>query len=120
MSHLQFQSFIFYPFWKVCFLKKGFNFVKITLIFNYASRFNMEQIILEVPVYVAQKYKIPSSSDKSVLLSLVINFLKSSNPAEKKRLKAEVKLLKTMAEIGQKATERRLTDEISEKLLNEE
>ena len=38
----------------------------------------MEQIILEVPVYVAQKYKIPSSSDKSVLLSLVINFLKAA------------------------------------------
>lgn len=80
----------------------------------------MEQIILEVPVIAAQKYKILSSSDRAILLSLITNFLKSSNPAEKKRLKAKVKLLKTMSEIGQKATERGLTDEILKQLLNEE
>ena len=80
----------------------------------------MEQIILEVPVYAAQKFKILSPSDKNVLLSLITNFLKSSNPIEKKLLKAKVNLLKTMSDMGQKATERGLTDEILEKLLNEE
>ena len=80
----------------------------------------MEQIILEVPVYAAQKFKILSASDRHVLLALITNFLKSSSPTEKKRLKAKVKLLKTMSDIGQKAAERGLTAEILEKLLNEE
>ena len=80
----------------------------------------MEQIILEVPVYAAKKFEILSPSDKNVLLSLITNFLKSSNPIEKKRLKSKVNLLKTMSDIGQKATEKGLTDEILEKLLNEE
>ena len=80
----------------------------------------MEQIILEVPVYAAKKFEILSPSDKNVLFSLITNFLKSSNPIEKKRLKSKVNLLKTMSDIGQKATEKGLTDEILEKLLHEE
>jgi len=80
----------------------------------------MEQIMLEVPVFAAEKYKILSPSDKSALLSLVTSFLRSSDPAEKKRIKAKVKLLKTMDEMSRQAAEKGLTDEILEQLLNED
>jgi hypothetical protein len=80
----------------------------------------MEQITLELPISLAEKFKTLSGSDKNVLRSLVMNFLSSSNTEEKKRLKAKVKLLETMNDIGNKATERGMTDDILENLLNED
>jgi hypothetical protein len=80
----------------------------------------MEQITLELPISLAEKFKTLSGSDKNVLRSLVMNFLSSSNTEGKKRLKAKVKLLETMNDIGNKATERGMTDDILENLLNED
>jgi hypothetical protein len=80
----------------------------------------MEQITLELPISLAEKFKTLSGSDKNVLRSLVMNFLSSSNTEEKKKLKAKVKLLETMNDIGNKATQRGMTDDILENLLNED
>jgi hypothetical protein len=60
-----------------------------------------------------------SEADVQLLLNTKLRS-KSTDPAEKKRIKAKVKLLKTMAEMGRKATEHGLTDEILEQLLKEE
>ena len=80
----------------------------------------MEQITLEVPNNLAKRFYALSSDDKRIIVSFLSAWLNNTSMTEKKRLKAKEQLLQTMSKMGQKATERGMTDEILNDLLNEQ
>ena len=80
----------------------------------------MEQITLELPSDLAQKFYTASVSDKNVITAFITSWLNTKNTDEKRRIKAKQRLLKTMNDIGQKATERGMTEEIFDDILNGE
>ena len=80
----------------------------------------MEQITLEVPTNLAKRFYALSSDDKNIIVSFLSVWLNNKSMTEKKRLKAKEQLLQTMSKMGQKATERGLTDEILNDILNEQ
>ena len=80
----------------------------------------MEQIPLEVPTNLAKRFYALSRDDKSIIVSFLSVWLNNKSMTEKKRLKAKDQLLQTMSKMGQKATERGMTDEILNKILNEQ
>jgi hypothetical protein len=76
----------------------------------------MEQITLELPTDLAQKFSAASAMDKNVITAFITSWL-NGNTDEKRRTKAKQRLLKTMNDIGQKATERGMTQEIFDDIL---
>jgi hypothetical protein len=80
----------------------------------------MEQITLELPSNVAKRFYTLSSDDKNIIVSFLSAWLTNKGMTEKKRQKAKEQLLQTMSVIGQKATERGMTDEILLEILNEQ
>jgi hypothetical protein len=80
----------------------------------------MEQITLELPSNLAKRFYSLSIDDKNTLLSFFTALLDSKTMTDKKRQKAKDKLLHTMAHIGQNASEKGLTDDILQNILNEQ
>lgn len=80
----------------------------------------MEQITLELPSDLAQKFFTASVTDKNVITAFITSWLNSKNADENRRMKAKQRLLKTMNDIGQKATERGITQEIFDDILSNE
>ena len=102
---------------KLCFLEKKLIFVLNFFLLKFKI---MEQITLEVPTNLAKRLYALSSDDKRIIVSFLSAWLNNTSMTEKKRLKAKEQLLQTMSEMGQKATERGMTDEILNDLLNEQ
>lgn len=80
----------------------------------------MEQITLELPSNLAKRFYSLSNDDKNTLLSFLTAWLDSKTMTDKKRQKAKDKLLQSMSAIGQKASERGMTDDILQEILNEQ
>lgn len=78
----------------------------------------MEQITLELPTDLAQRFYALSAMDKNVITAFVCSWINNKNTDEKRRLKAKQRLLKTMNDMGQKATERGMTEEILKDILD--
>jgi hypothetical protein len=79
----------------------------------------MEQITLELPTDLAQKFSAASAMDKNIITAFITSWL-NGNTDEKRRIKAKHRLLKTMNDIGQKAAERGMTQEIFDDILKTE
>lgn len=79
----------------------------------------MEQITLELPSNLAKRFYALSNDDKNALVSFLAAWLDSKTMSEKKRQKAKDKLIQTMSSIGQKSTEKGMTDDILQDILND-
>ncbi len=79
----------------------------------------MEQITLDVPSNLAEKFYALSNEEKKDAVSIISAWLNLQSDAEKKRQKNTVKMLKFMSEISRKAEARGLTDEMLQEILNE-
>jgi DNA-binding phage protein len=77
----------------------------------------MEQITLELPTDLAQRFYTLSAMDKNAITAFVSSLINNKDTDEKRRLKAKQRLLKTMKGMGQKATERGMTEEILQDIL---
>ena len=76
-----------------------------------------EEITIKVPSEVAQVYRNSTKEERQKLETKIAFFLKYTTTS---RQEAIAKLRETMNKIGQKATERGLTQEILESILNED
>jgi hypothetical protein len=80
----------------------------------------MEQITLELPTDLAQRFYALSATDKNAITAFVSSWINNKNTDEKRRLEAKQRLLKTINEIRQEATERGMTDDILNDILSED
>lgn len=80
----------------------------------------MEQITLELPTDLAQRFYALSAMDKNAITAFVSSWINNKNTDEKRRLEAKQRLLKTINDIRQEAAERGMTDDILNDILNED
>ena len=80
----------------------------------------MEQITLELPNKLAKQFYALSEKDKGFAVSILSAWLNSKTVSETRRYKDKLEMVKFMEELGRKATERGMTDEILQEILNEE
>ncbi len=76
-----------------------------------------EEITIKVPSDVAQAYRNATHEERQKIETKIAFFLKSAAPSKQEAIE---KLRETMSKIGQRATNRGLTDEILESILNED
>ncbi len=77
----------------------------------------MVQVTLELPNSAAKALNELSREEKNLFLSIMATYLNNRKNSEAERIKNIAKLRKTMADIGKKAAERGLTDDILKEIL---